>query len=168
MQTNNTTKAVKTVKNAGNFDTLGDPSADAIRDEMIRMLDNLPENAIVKSHKAGGKKQANMDAVALTSQGQTSQQQSASGINIKKQGSEDQPKQLQARTQKIDLKFDSQHRIDGLMNRVLKQTGASKPPSKAKVSKEGLPPKNLVVNRLAVTKKDAAVMHGAETASGFV
>ena len=44
MQTNHTVKAGK--------GGINDPSADQIRDEMTRMLDELPENAIVKSHKA--------------------------------------------------------------------------------------------------------------------
>ena len=44
MQTNNTVKP-------GKFSKVNDTIADAIRDEMTRMLDELPENAIVKSHK---------------------------------------------------------------------------------------------------------------------
>lgn len=43
MQTSNTTKAGKQNKAA--------IDVDAIRDEMARMLDELPDNAIVKSHK---------------------------------------------------------------------------------------------------------------------
>ena len=47
MQTNNTTKVAQFGKPGAN-DTI---AVDAIRDEMTRMLDELPENAIVKSHK---------------------------------------------------------------------------------------------------------------------
>lgn len=46
MQTNHTAKAGKT------SGVVLDPTADQIRDEMTRMLDELPENAIVKSQKA--------------------------------------------------------------------------------------------------------------------
>ena len=47
VQTNGTLKALKT------GDASKDPTADAIRDEMTRMLDALPENAIFKSNKTG-------------------------------------------------------------------------------------------------------------------
>ena len=47
MQTNHTAKAGK----VGSI-VMMDPTADQIRDEMTRMLDELPDNAIVKSHKA--------------------------------------------------------------------------------------------------------------------
>ena len=53
MQTNNTSKLKK--------DRMGTIGADddAIREEMTRMLDELPENAIVKSSKAGKKSHHN-------------------------------------------------------------------------------------------------------------
>ena len=56
MQTNNTSKLKK--------DRMGTIGADddAIREEMTRMLDELPENAIVKSSKAGKKSHHNQEA----------------------------------------------------------------------------------------------------------
>ena len=155
MQTNHTAKA-------GRIGTI-DPSADQIRDEMTRMLDELPENAIVKSHKEKKHHHENQNH-----QNQASGQQQAplnsTSTNKLDKSLGGQPKQLQARTQKIDLKFNSQQRMEGLMLRVQKQTSqnsyhqsemtAAGASGKLKKSSNKLPPKTLVVNRLAVTKKD--------------
>ena len=52
MQTNNTQKVGKIGRHAGATVSAED---EAIREEMTRMLDELPENAITKSSKAGKK-----------------------------------------------------------------------------------------------------------------
>jgi hypothetical protein len=52
MHTNNTTKVGKSL-------AVERDSADHIRDEMTRMLDELPENAIVKSFKGSKKRDGN-------------------------------------------------------------------------------------------------------------
>lgn len=56
MQTNNTAKA-------GRLTKMEDPITDALREEMTRMLDELPENAIFKSQKGG--KKTNQENISI-------------------------------------------------------------------------------------------------------
>ena len=76
---------------------------------MTRMLDELPENAIVKSHK--DKKHHHENHNNQNNHNQASGQQQAplnsSSNNKLDKSLSSQTKQLQARTQKIDLKFNS-------------------------------------------------------------
>ena len=56
IHTNNTMKAGKSL-------AVERDSADHIRDEMTRMLDELPENAIVKAHKGSKKLNGNLQSL---------------------------------------------------------------------------------------------------------